>query len=200
MSCWQKLCVNSSCALKNAVFSDMTPNGFCENRHFGGTYRLHHPPSSETSVLNKSHTTSHPIVPAVKISNLMVNSYLRKMRNALKHNLYTFAVAFWGYVFVLLLSTEPLDAIRLRVAALKCFCYCPLTVVLPPPIQVWVCSSSGMKDRSVGKSWSWSPDIIFAECVRYGPKARAVFKPVVVFLVRRHRKHLEFASFELFYI
>jgi hypothetical protein len=28
-------------SMKNAVFWDITPSGFCKNRHFGGTYRLH---------------------------------------------------------------------------------------------------------------------------------------------------------------
>jgi hypothetical protein len=28
--------------LKNAVFWDVTPWGFCNNRHFGGTYPLSH--------------------------------------------------------------------------------------------------------------------------------------------------------------
>jgi hypothetical protein len=28
--------------MKNAVFRDMTPCGFCENRRFEATYRLHH--------------------------------------------------------------------------------------------------------------------------------------------------------------
>jgi hypothetical protein len=28
--------------MKNAVFWDVTPCGFCKNLRFGGTYRLHH--------------------------------------------------------------------------------------------------------------------------------------------------------------
>jgi hypothetical protein len=28
--------------MKNTVFWDVTPCGFCENRRIGGTYRLHH--------------------------------------------------------------------------------------------------------------------------------------------------------------
>jgi hypothetical protein len=28
--------------MKNSVFWDVTPRGFCKNRRFGGTYRLHH--------------------------------------------------------------------------------------------------------------------------------------------------------------
>jgi hypothetical protein len=28
--------------MKIAVFCDVTPYGFCKNRHFGGTYRLQH--------------------------------------------------------------------------------------------------------------------------------------------------------------
>jgi hypothetical protein len=28
--------------MKNAVFLDVTPYGYCNNRRFGGTYRLHH--------------------------------------------------------------------------------------------------------------------------------------------------------------
>jgi hypothetical protein len=28
--------------MKNAVFWDVTPRGYCMNRWFGGTYRLHH--------------------------------------------------------------------------------------------------------------------------------------------------------------
>jgi hypothetical protein len=27
---------------KNAVLLDVTPRGYCKNRHFGGTYRHHH--------------------------------------------------------------------------------------------------------------------------------------------------------------
>jgi hypothetical protein len=27
--------------MKNVVFWDIMPRGFCKNRHFGGTYRLH---------------------------------------------------------------------------------------------------------------------------------------------------------------
>jgi hypothetical protein len=29
--------------MKNAVFWDVTPCGFCKNRCFGGTYRFHRP-------------------------------------------------------------------------------------------------------------------------------------------------------------
>jgi tRNA splicing endonuclease len=28
--------------MKNAVFWDLTPRGFCMKRRFGGKYRLHH--------------------------------------------------------------------------------------------------------------------------------------------------------------
>jgi hypothetical protein len=28
--------------MKNAVFCDVTQSGSCNNRRFGGTYRLHH--------------------------------------------------------------------------------------------------------------------------------------------------------------
>jgi hypothetical protein len=33
---------NISQAIKNSILWDVTPCGCCKNRHFGGTYRLHH--------------------------------------------------------------------------------------------------------------------------------------------------------------
>jgi hypothetical protein len=33
---------STAVAMKNAVFSHMTPRGSCKNRRFGGTYRFHH--------------------------------------------------------------------------------------------------------------------------------------------------------------
>jgi hypothetical protein len=40
--CYIRLKVSASVTMKNAVFWDVTPHGCCENRHFGGTYHLHH--------------------------------------------------------------------------------------------------------------------------------------------------------------
>jgi hypothetical protein len=37
-----KWSVSNICAPKNVVFWDVTLFGHCKNRHFGGTYRLHH--------------------------------------------------------------------------------------------------------------------------------------------------------------
>jgi hypothetical protein len=36
--------------MKNAVFWDVTPCGSCKNRHFEGTYRLHHQGDKNRSV------------------------------------------------------------------------------------------------------------------------------------------------------
>jgi hypothetical protein len=33
---------NLNCIMKNAIFWDITPRGFCKNRRFGGKYRLHY--------------------------------------------------------------------------------------------------------------------------------------------------------------
>jgi hypothetical protein len=37
-----RLEVITALTMKNAVLWDETPCGFCKNRRFGGTYRLHH--------------------------------------------------------------------------------------------------------------------------------------------------------------
>jgi hypothetical protein len=41
--CHRSFNISVECyVLKNAVFRDVTPCGYCKNRRFGGTYRLHH--------------------------------------------------------------------------------------------------------------------------------------------------------------
>jgi hypothetical protein len=50
--------------MKNAVFSNVTPCGSCENQSFGGTYRLHHQGEknrrARTNVIRSDLESFHP--------------------------------------------------------------------------------------------------------------------------------------------
>jgi hypothetical protein len=54
--------------MKNAVFWDVTPCGFCKNRRFGGIYRLHHQGGKKRRVFLRS------VLPLLVTANVVPSS------------------------------------------------------------------------------------------------------------------------------
>jgi hypothetical protein len=54
--------VLTAVTMKNAVFWDVTPCGYCKNGRFGGTYRLHHKGGKNQGVRNNVNVVSNSLI------------------------------------------------------------------------------------------------------------------------------------------